>query len=84
MTVKLRLTGEPDEMARILDAIGSVLDVGHRWPHLPQRGGSGVRCHAEARLPTATSHGHHDEATPRPEPTSNLTTNEPTDEPTTD
>lgn len=35
MTVTLRLTGEPDELARIPDAIGSVLDVGHRWPHLP-------------------------------------------------
>jgi hypothetical protein len=32
----------------------------------PQRGGFGVRCYAEARLPTATTHGH-DEATPRPE-----------------
>lgn len=27
MTVKLRLTGEPDELAQILDAIRSVLDV---------------------------------------------------------
>ena len=67
MTVKLRLTGEPDELAGILAAISSVLDVATDGRTYPQRGGFGVRCYAEARLPTATTHVHQ-EATPRPEP----------------
>ncbi len=65
MTVKLRLTGEPGELARILDAISSVLDVATDGRTYAQRGGFGVRCYAEARLPTTTTHGHH-EPPPRP------------------
>jgi hypothetical protein len=66
MTVKLRLTGEPDELARILDAISSVLDVATDGRTYPQHGGFGVRCYAEVRLPTATTHAHQD-ASERPE-----------------
>lgn len=66
MTVKLRLTGEPDELARILDAISSVLDLVTDGRTYPQRGGFGVRRYAEARLPAATTHDHRKE-TPRPE-----------------
>jgi len=67
VTVKLRLTGEPDELARILDASRRVLDVATDGRTYPKRGGFGVRRYAEARLPTTTTHVHHD-ATPRPAP----------------
>jgi hypothetical protein len=66
MRVKLRLTGEPNELAKVLDAISSVLDVATDGRTYRQRGGFGVRCYAEARLPRATTHVHQEE-TPRPE-----------------
>ena len=65
MTVKLRLTGEPDELAGILAAISSVLDVATDGRGYPQRGGFGVRRYVEARLPTATTHVNQ-VAPPRP------------------
>jgi hypothetical protein len=65
MTVKLRLASEPDEVARILDAISTVLDVATDGRTCPQRGRFGVRCYAEARLPAATTHVHYG-ATTRP------------------
>lgn len=52
MTVKLRLTGDPDDLA--LDAIGQVLDLATDRRTYPQRGGSGVRCDAEVRPPART------------------------------
>jgi hypothetical protein len=55
MTVKLRLSGEPEELARVLDALGQLLDVATDRRTYPQRGGFGVRCYAEARLRPATT-----------------------------
>jgi hypothetical protein len=55
MTVKLRLTGEPDELARVLHALDQVLEVATDRRTYPQRGGFGVRCYAEVRLPATTS-----------------------------
>ncbi len=78
MTVKLRLTGDSDELARILDAISSVLDVATDGRTYPQRGGFGVRCYAEARLPTATPI-----STRRDPHDANSTSSDTTDEPMT-
>jgi hypothetical protein len=54
MTVKLRMTGEPEDIARVLHALGQVLEVAYDGRTYPQRGGFGVRAYAEVRTPNAT------------------------------
>ena len=50
MTVDLRVTGDEAEVAAVLDAVQSVLDLGGRRTY-PRRDGFGVGVYVEARLP---------------------------------
>jgi hypothetical protein len=53
MTVKLRLEGEPEEIAALLARMAEVVEVGGRGRTFPKRDGFGVMTYVEVRLPDA-------------------------------
>lgn len=50
MTVKLRVLGDPDEVAKVLAVLDGVLDLAGNDRVYPNRGGFGVRVYVEARF----------------------------------
>lgn len=56
MTVKLRVLGDPDEVAQVLAALNDALELAWDGRTYPNRGGFGVRAYLEARpRPTAAA-----------------------------
>lgn len=49
MAVKLRVLGDPDEVARVLAVLDGALDLAWDGRTYPCRGGFGVRAYLEAR-----------------------------------
>lgn len=51
MTVKIRATGEPEDVARTLALLDQVLEVAYDGRTYPCRGSFGVRAYCEVRPP---------------------------------
>lgn len=51
MTVDVRMSGEPDEIAQLVALLNQFADVAANDRQYPNRGGFGVRVYAEVRLP---------------------------------
>jgi hypothetical protein len=58
MTIKVRLSGEPDEIARLVEQLRQQFDVAGADRAYPNRGAFGVRVYLELREP-------HPDQTPR-------------------
>lgn len=55
MTVKLRVLGDPDEVAQVLAVLNEALELAYDGRTYPNRGGFGVRAYVEARPWPVTS-----------------------------
>lgn len=55
MTVKMRLSGDPDDIAEVLAALEGVMELAMDGRTYPNRGGFGVRAYAEVRPPSAAT-----------------------------
>jgi len=53
-TVKIRISGDGNEVIRALHAIGCVLNVAHDGRTYANRNGAGIRVYLDARTPEPT------------------------------